>query len=369
MTGWIPTTSLPAGAYGWRVQRLDVDSRPGPWSADDERRATPLHRGRQPGHPPDPGQRRQLRRTTTRASRGRPLRAPRSTGSSRRPTSDFSGTLTESVVTVMTSWHSTKVYPNGTYFWRVQTIDGAGNVTATSAVRSFTHGPPPPPPTYYQPITPEPDPGQPPGHRASGPYSTQWAPNESRIVTVAGLGGSRRRRGRRVERHRHEHERQRASSRSGRTVSRDHHLEPSTGRRGDTIANAVTVKVGDGNQVTSRTRPTGSPHVILDVVGYYTDAARCRLHRASPRSGSSTRGRAPSPSAPTTPSGGPAPPARCRSRRGGHRRAGRRRRRRAQRHGHRPHGGLVPDDLARGRDAAHRVEPELQGGRVARRTP
>ena len=70
--------------------------------------------------------------TTTRASPGRGRRGRAVPVPGRRQRRLLVTRSSRSSVTVMTSWHSTKVYPNGTYYWRVQTIDGGGNITATS---------------------------------------------------------------------------------------------------------------------------------------------------------------------------------------------------------------------------------------------
>jgi hypothetical protein len=43
----------------------------------------------------------------------------------------------QSTETVMTSWAPTTKFNDGQYFWRIQALDGTGNVIGTSAIRSF----------------------------------------------------------------------------------------------------------------------------------------------------------------------------------------------------------------------------------------
>jgi hypothetical protein len=270
MNGWIPTTALPAGTYGWRVQRRDADNLAGPWTASDNTQLrlftvagnaasllTPVN-----GHNfTDNNQ----SFTWTAAPSAAQYRFQADDNA------DFSSPF-ESATTVMTSWHSTKVYPNGSYFWRVQTIDGEGNVTATSAVRSFTHGPPPPTATYYHALTPTRILDSRPGPSNVGPYDTKWGPNVTRDVEVAGFGGVP------------------ADAESvalnvtvtGTTAGSFLKIYPKgtpepnasaiNWAAGKTIANAFTVKVGT-NELVRVENAAGSTHVIFDVVGYYDDDA------------------------------------------------------------------------------------------------
>ena len=151
-------------------------------------------------------------------------------------------------------------------------IDGDGNITATSAVRTFTHGPPPaepPPTTYYHPLTP----ARILDSRAGsgvGDWDTKWGPNTTREVAVAGFSGVP------------------ADADAvalnvtvtGTTASSLLTIWPKgqpmpnasslNWTAGRTIANAVTVKVGTDEKVLVR-NAVGSTHVIFDVVGYYDD--------------------------------------------------------------------------------------------------
>jgi hypothetical protein len=269
MTGWIPTSALPSGVYGWRVRRLDADNRPGPWTSDDNlglrqftlagaqvTLQTPAD-----GHgftDDDQGF------TWSPAAGAAQYRFQTSTSAS------FTTTV-EQVSTVLTTWHSTPHYANGTYFWRVQTIDGGGNVTATSAVRTFVHGPPQPASAYYHSLTP----GRILDSRAAfqvGPYGTPWGPGTVREVEVAGFSGVP------------------ADAVAvnlnvtvtGTTASSFLQIAPAqpgaetfeassiNWSAGASLANSVTVRVGDGQEVAIRNQ-SGSTHVIIDVVGYYDD--------------------------------------------------------------------------------------------------
>jgi Bacterial Ig-like domain len=131
LSAFSPTTAFPAGVYAWRVRRLDNDLRPGPWA---------------------PG------RTFTLQSSAPSLASPvngakfsdndllfqwtavAGVASYRFQTSTASnfGSIYEGQDTVMTSWAPTRQYGDGTYYWRVQVRDAAGNVLATSSARSFT---------------------------------------------------------------------------------------------------------------------------------------------------------------------------------------------------------------------------------------
>ena len=150
-SAWSPTTALPAGAYAWRVRRSDADGRAGPWSAA---------------------------RTFTLGPAATTLTAPANAAAvdpinfaftwagisgavqytiEVAPTCAFSAS-TDTQTTVMTSWAPTKRYANGTYCWRVKSLDGSLNVLSTSATRTFTVGSVVPPPTVtpstYVPVTP-----------------------------------------------------------------------------------------------------------------------------------------------------------------------------------------------------------------------
>jgi hypothetical protein len=126
------STPLAAGAYAWRVRRLDADNRPGPWSLArtfDLESAAPT-----PLTPADGAS----------LSESRILlgwQAVAGAAAYRVETSTSSGfaTTIESQVTVMTTWAPVRQYGEGIHHWRVRALDGAGNVLSTSAIRSFSH--------------------------------------------------------------------------------------------------------------------------------------------------------------------------------------------------------------------------------------
>jgi hypothetical protein len=269
LTGWIPTTQLATGQYGWRIRRLDADSRAGSWTTDnnDGLRLFNLNGNAvsllTPTNGDTLGDDNQLF-TWTAANGAAQYRFESST------TTDFS-VLTEAVTTVQTAWASTIHYANGVYFWRVKTIDGSGNTTATSSVRGFTHGPVQPSPVNFHPVPPARILDSRPTHQV-GPYGTKWATNVTRDVQVAGFsgvpagadavtlnvavtGGS---------------------APSYLTIWPKGQARPQTANlnwpAGATIANAVTMTVGASDSVSVRNN-AGTVDVIVDIVGYYDDAA------------------------------------------------------------------------------------------------
>ncbi len=270
MTGWTPTTSLASGTYGWRIRRLDADSKPGPWTSDDNlglRKFTLAGNQVSLLSPADGANFLDDDQgfTWTPTSGAAQYKFQTSTSP------DF-GTTVESISTVLTTWWSTNHYANGTYFWRVQTIDGAGNPTATSAVRTFVHGPLPPAASYYHPLTPT----RILDSRSAfqvGPYATPWGAGTVRDVEVAGFGsvpsdavavnlnvtvtGTT------------------AGSflQVAPTVSGDDELFDASAinwASGQTVANSLTTRIGDNESVAIRNN-AGSAHVVIDVVGYYDD--------------------------------------------------------------------------------------------------
>ncbi|MFL5681206.1 MAG: hypothetical protein ACJ77B_11465 [Chloroflexota bacterium] len=179
---WSPTTSMAAGAYAWRVRRNDADSRAGPWSAA---------------------------RTFTLGAAATTLVAPANaatvdainfafswTGVSAAvkyrievaPTCGFASS-TDAVTTVMTSWAPTKKYADGSYCWRVKSLDSSGNVLSTSATRTFSVGSVAPPPTVnpstYVPVTPV----RMLDSRDGTGLSGQFSANTARALQVAGRLG------------------------------------------------------------------------------------------------------------------------------------------------------------------------------------
>lgn len=134
----IGITSLPAGDYGWRVRRVDVNNLPGAWTTEDNLG---------------------LQRFTV-AGPAVNLSLP-SAGASVQPyavllqwvpvagasryrvdvSTDSFATVMETATTDMTSWAPgllIKKWPAGPYQWRVTTLDSTGAALAVSETRSFT---------------------------------------------------------------------------------------------------------------------------------------------------------------------------------------------------------------------------------------
>lgn len=131
VTGWTPTTSLPAGEYAWRVRRLDVDGKPGVWSGGgtfDIAVAAPTLVSPADGAAVLSDD---LDFSWTPSNAAVQYRFQSSTSAS------FS-TPFETQLTSAPAWAPTRSYPDGTYYWRVQVLDAASNVLSTSATRSFT---------------------------------------------------------------------------------------------------------------------------------------------------------------------------------------------------------------------------------------
>jgi hypothetical protein len=133
-TAAIPVTPLAAGAYGWRVRRLDVNGLPGRWTADIN---TGLRRFTVVGGLPTPLS--PAKGSTVRRN-GVLLHWTAVRGASRyvvevSRSSTFSPLL-QSVRTDMTYWAPGLVSPSwplGTVYWRVRTLDAKGGVLATSS--------------------------------------------------------------------------------------------------------------------------------------------------------------------------------------------------------------------------------------------
>lgn len=138
---------LAPGTYAYRVRRLDVDGKPGPWSSD-----------------PPPGSSNPAdgdRRTFT-VTGGAPSLVSPANGATfarqriRLEWEPVAGAATywvetsksssfgqndreEGVETVMTAWSTAKQYPNGTFYWRVQARDAQGKLLGTSDTYTFVH--------------------------------------------------------------------------------------------------------------------------------------------------------------------------------------------------------------------------------------
>ena len=140
MPAWSPTANMPAGVYSWRVQRLDANDRPGPWSTG---RTFTLHPS-----PPALNTPADLARLnganlyfTWLGVQGADSYQFQSSA-----VADFSS-LVENQTTVMTAWSPLGQYNPGVYFWRVELLDASNNVLSTSSSRSFSVGTMPGAPT------------------------------------------------------------------------------------------------------------------------------------------------------------------------------------------------------------------------------
>jgi hypothetical protein len=150
---WSPTAGLPQGDYVWRVRRTDGGNKPGPWSV---MRSFHLEQAAPTLTSPAPG-------AEINSSDVLFTWSPVAGASQYRwQMSQNPGFSPASAVTTLTSsWSPTTSINDGTYYWRVQVLDGAPvpNVLATSATRSFTKDGTPPTvrtvsPTSLVPITP-----------------------------------------------------------------------------------------------------------------------------------------------------------------------------------------------------------------------
>jgi hypothetical protein len=120
-----------------------------------------------------------------------------------------------------------------------------------------------------------------PGDPNVGPYATPWGPNTTREVAVVGVGGVP------------------ADAQAvtlnvtvtGTTASSFLSIWPNGATQplvsslnwtaGQTIPNAVTVKVGTGGKI-KVFNPSGNVHVIIDVVGYFKAGAGVGFHPVAP---------------------------------------------------------------------------------------
>lgn len=142
-SAWTPPSTLPPGTYGWRIRSIDVDGRPGQWTANDNAGlrkftytgpATTLLSPNDNAYLGDDS----VLLTWQSVPGAAYFQLQTSTQS------NFSS-FTENLTTWMTAWAPSISYPTpGKYYWRVITYDGAGNQLGTSATRVFNKGTPPP---------------------------------------------------------------------------------------------------------------------------------------------------------------------------------------------------------------------------------
>ena len=129
-------SALATDTYAWRVRRLDADKRPGQWQQQIDGQpliftvspAAPVQISPSSGSAPPASS---LVFTWAAAPAAAGYRLETSLSNS------FASTR-ERVDTVSLAWAPMAVYPTGTYYWRVSSIDSAGNVLATSATWTFS---------------------------------------------------------------------------------------------------------------------------------------------------------------------------------------------------------------------------------------
>ena len=139
-----PQTSLAPGTYAWRVQAVDVNGHAGPWYTDainttdpnvDKSRFTftitpPYPSLTEPADGLHLSSNNVLFRWTAvdQAAQYQWQMSP----------NNLFGSGTISQKTVMTAWSPIASFADGTWYWRVQALDAAGNVLASSPSRSLT---------------------------------------------------------------------------------------------------------------------------------------------------------------------------------------------------------------------------------------
>jgi hypothetical protein len=274
-----PTTALPPGDYGWRLRRLDADNRGGQWYPDDD--------------PNKPEELIKFKLIADKASLVSPPNAanvplgadPANTllldwnpvdGASQYRVEISSAAacaspFKETKTTVMNAFAPEATYPNGPYTWRVVSLDGANNTLSTSDCWSFTKGAPVTPGVKFTSLNPARILDSRPSGPQVGPYGTPWAANSDREVQVTGVGsvpGDAKAAVLNVTV-------TSTTAASFLTIYPNGATKPNASSlnwaAGQTIPNAVTVKVGASGKIRVW-NPTGSVHVIIDVVGYYADA-------------------------------------------------------------------------------------------------
>jgi hypothetical protein len=128
---WAPTTPLARGDYTWRVRANDADNRALPWSVGRLFRllpTAPTLTGPADGHVYTSNN---LLFTWSAVPGAVQYKWEAST------TCAFS-TVYSNQSTVMTAWAPTTQIADGSYCWRVNVLDAAGNTIATSSTRTFS---------------------------------------------------------------------------------------------------------------------------------------------------------------------------------------------------------------------------------------
>ncbi len=126
---WTPTTGLAEGNYAWRVRATDTDNLDGPWSRGQ---TFTLSADKASLSAPADG----ITLTSGAVSfRWTPVTGAASYRWQLSTDAGFSS-LMAGQTTVTTAWTPPSPFPDMVYSWRVQAIDGSGNVISTSAPRT-----------------------------------------------------------------------------------------------------------------------------------------------------------------------------------------------------------------------------------------
>lgn len=131
-TYWVPTKGLPSGDYAWRVRPTDADARPGQWS----NAGTFTLQGEAPVLV-DPADAVAVRSDDLLFSWQPPPSGQKVAQYRWQVSSNAGFSRPVSATTVNHVWAPTGTITDGSWYWRVQVLDGSGDVIATSAVRRF----------------------------------------------------------------------------------------------------------------------------------------------------------------------------------------------------------------------------------------
>ena len=266
--GAYPEEGLPPGTYGWRVRKRDTSGNLLQWSAanNSQLRLFTI--------PPDTAeltspadgagvQNNDVLLTWLPATHAAQYRVQVSTSSA------FAGTLVNEVVTP-TAYAPTVKIPDGHYYWRVLSLDGAGNTIGTSETWTF-ETPVTSPDLRYTSIAPVRIQDSRPLGPQVGPYGTRWGAGTDREIQVSNVFGIPAD----ADAVTLNVTVTNTTAPSFLTIYPNGDTRPLASNlnwsAGGTIANAVTVKVGTGGKIRVY-NPTGQVDVIIDAVGYYRTA-------------------------------------------------------------------------------------------------
>ncbi|MEZ5135789.1 MAG: hypothetical protein R2699_12225 [Acidimicrobiales bacterium] len=181
----------------------------------------------------------------------------------------FAGTLVNEVVTP-TSYAPTVKFADGTYYWRVLSLNGNGDTIGTSETWTF-ETPMTSPDLRYTSIAPVRIQDSRPLGPQVGPYGTRWGAGTDRDIQVSNVFGIPAD----ADAVTLNVTVTNTTAPSFLTIYPNGDTRPLASNlnwsAGGTIANAVTVKVGTGGKIRVY-NPTGQVDVIIDAVGYYRTA-------------------------------------------------------------------------------------------------